>query len=106
VISITSKSRYAVVAMAELARSGERPVSIKELAERRDRRNRPPRGRGGRLRHVLHLDRAALGLGFRFFKPFLIRLNPVISGRTGAQLAHEGCRRNVSPHRGLPSLGR
>lgn len=35
-ISITSKSRYAVVAMAELARSGERPVPIKELAERRD----------------------------------------------------------------------
>jgi Rrf2 family transcriptional regulator, cysteine metabolism repressor len=36
VISITSKSRYAVVALAELARSGERPVPIKELAERRD----------------------------------------------------------------------
>jgi Rrf2 family protein len=35
VISITSKSRYAVVAMAELARCGERPVPIKELAERR-----------------------------------------------------------------------
>jgi Rrf2 family cysteine metabolism transcriptional repressor len=35
VISITSKSRYAVVAMAELARSGDRPVPIKELAERR-----------------------------------------------------------------------
>ena len=35
-ISITSKSRYAVVAMAELARSGERPVPIKELAERRE----------------------------------------------------------------------
>lgn len=36
VISVTSKSRYAVVAMAELARSGSRPVPIKELAERRD----------------------------------------------------------------------
>src|SRR4029079_6890697 len=35
VISITSKSRYEVVAMAELARSGERPVPIKEVAERR-----------------------------------------------------------------------
>jgi Rrf2 family protein len=35
VISITSKSRYAVVAMAELARSGEDPVPVKELAERR-----------------------------------------------------------------------
>ncbi len=35
-ISVTSKSRYAVVAMAELARAGERPVPIKELAERRD----------------------------------------------------------------------
>ena len=34
-ISITSKSRYAVVAMAELTRSGDRPVPIKELAERR-----------------------------------------------------------------------
>ena len=34
-ISVTSKSRYAVVAMAELARSGDRPVPIKELAERR-----------------------------------------------------------------------
>jgi Rrf2 family cysteine metabolism transcriptional repressor len=36
VISVTSKSRYAVVAMAELARGGERPVPISELAERRD----------------------------------------------------------------------
>ena len=35
-ISVTSKSRYAVVALAELARSGERPVPIKELAERRE----------------------------------------------------------------------
>jgi Rrf2 family protein len=35
VISITSKSRYAVVAMAELARSGDSPVPVKELAERR-----------------------------------------------------------------------
>jgi Rrf2 family protein len=36
VISITSKSRYAVVAMAELARSGDSPVPVKELAERRE----------------------------------------------------------------------
>lgn len=35
-ISITSKSRYAVVALAELARRGGRPVPIKEVAERRD----------------------------------------------------------------------
>jgi len=35
VISVTSKSRYAVVAMAELARSGDRPLPVKELAERR-----------------------------------------------------------------------
>ncbi|MBK5111721.1 MAG: Rrf2 family transcriptional regulator [Thermoleophilia bacterium] len=35
-ISVTSKSRYAVVAMAELARSGERPLPVKELAERRE----------------------------------------------------------------------
>jgi Rrf2 family cysteine metabolism transcriptional repressor len=34
-ISVTSKSRYAVVAMAELARSGERPVPIAQVAERR-----------------------------------------------------------------------
>jgi Rrf2 family transcriptional regulator, cysteine metabolism repressor len=35
VISVTSKSRYAVVAMAELARSGNRPVPIAQVAERR-----------------------------------------------------------------------
>ena len=35
-ISITSKSRYAVVALAELARSGERPVPIAQVAERRE----------------------------------------------------------------------
>jgi Rrf2 family transcriptional regulator, cysteine metabolism repressor len=35
VISVTSKSRYAVVAMAELARSGDGPMPVKELAERR-----------------------------------------------------------------------
>jgi Rrf2 family transcriptional regulator, cysteine metabolism repressor len=34
-ISVTSKSRYAVVAMAELARSGEGPVPIATIAERR-----------------------------------------------------------------------
>ena len=35
-ISVTSKSRYAVVAMAELSTAGDRPVPIKELAERRN----------------------------------------------------------------------
>lgn len=35
-ISITSKSRYAVVALAELARSGDRPVPIASLADRRE----------------------------------------------------------------------
>ena len=34
-ISVTSKSRYAVVALAELARSGEAPVPIAQIAERR-----------------------------------------------------------------------
>jgi Rrf2 family transcriptional regulator, cysteine metabolism repressor len=34
-ISVTSKSRYAVVAMAELARSGPAPVPIAQIAERR-----------------------------------------------------------------------
>ena len=35
-ISVTSKSRYAVVALAELARSGDTPVPIGQVAERRD----------------------------------------------------------------------
>src|SRR5215211_3009396 len=35
-ISVTSKSRYAVVGLAELARSGNRPVPIAQIAERRD----------------------------------------------------------------------
>jgi Rrf2 family protein len=35
VISVTSKSRYAVVALAELARSGGSPVPIGAIAERR-----------------------------------------------------------------------
>ena len=34
-ISVTSKSRYAVVALAELARSGTNPVPIGQIAERR-----------------------------------------------------------------------
>ncbi len=34
-ISVTSKSRYAVVALAELARSGAEPVPIGQIAERR-----------------------------------------------------------------------
>ena len=34
-ISVTSKSRYAVLAMAELARSGDRPVPIAQVAQRR-----------------------------------------------------------------------
>ena len=32
---MTSKSRYAVVALAELARAGDRPVPIAQVAERR-----------------------------------------------------------------------
>jgi Rrf2 family protein len=35
VISVTSKSRYAVVALAELARSGKDPITIGQVAERR-----------------------------------------------------------------------
>jgi Rrf2 family cysteine metabolism transcriptional repressor len=35
-ISITSKSRYAVVAMAELAQAGADPVPISQVAERRN----------------------------------------------------------------------
>ncbi len=35
-ISVTSKSRYAVVALAELARSGSEPVPIGQVAERRE----------------------------------------------------------------------
>lgn len=35
-ISVTAKSRYAVVAMAELARSGDAPVPISTVAERRE----------------------------------------------------------------------
>lgn len=34
-ISVTAKSRYAVVGMAELSRSGDRPVPISVVAERR-----------------------------------------------------------------------
>ncbi len=34
-ISVTAKSRYAVVAMAELSRSGDRPIPIATVAERR-----------------------------------------------------------------------
>ena len=34
-ISVTAKSRYAVVGMAELARSGGKPVPIATVAERR-----------------------------------------------------------------------
>lgn len=34
-ISVTAKSRYAVVGMAELSRSGNRPVPIATVAERR-----------------------------------------------------------------------
>jgi len=36
VISVTSKSRYAVVALVELAGAGETPMPVKELAERRN----------------------------------------------------------------------
>jgi Rrf2 family transcriptional regulator, cysteine metabolism repressor len=35
VISVTSKSRYAVVALAELARAGDSPMPIGQVAERR-----------------------------------------------------------------------
>jgi Rrf2 family transcriptional regulator, cysteine metabolism repressor len=36
VISVTSKSRYAVVALAELASAGDTPIPIGQIAERRN----------------------------------------------------------------------
>ncbi len=36
VISVTSKSRYAVLALAELARAGSTPLPIGQIAERRE----------------------------------------------------------------------
>ncbi len=35
-ISVTSKSRYAVLALAELARAGTEPIPIGQIAERRE----------------------------------------------------------------------
>src|SRR4051794_18022673 len=70
VISVTSKSRYAVVALAELARAGESPMPIGQVAERR-------------------------GIPVQFLEQLFSTLRP-----TGILTSHPGAKGGYTPPRG------
>ena len=90
-ISVTSKSRYAVVAMAELARSGgERPVPIAQIAERREMPVQFLEQLFSTLRRggLLHSQRGVKG-GYTLARPpeeiTVLEVVQVLDGRVGEE---------------------
>lgn len=90
-ISVTSKSRYAVVAMAELARSGgERPVPIAQIAERREMPVQFLEQLFSTLRRggLLHSQRGVKG-GYTLARPAeeitVLEVVQVLDGRVGEE---------------------
>jgi len=94
-ISVTSKSRYAVVAMAELARSGDRPVPIAQVAERREMPVQFLEQLFSTLRRdgLLHSQRGVKG-GYTLARPAdqitVIEVVQSLDGRVGEEAAEAG----------------
>jgi len=95
VISVTSKSRYAVVAMAELARSGDRPVPIAQVAERRGMPVQFLEQLFSTLRRdgLLHSQRGVKG-GYTLARPpdeiTVIEVVQALDGKLGEEAAEAG----------------
>jgi Rrf2 family cysteine metabolism transcriptional repressor len=94
-ISVTSKSRYAVVAMAELARSGDRPVPIAQIAERRGMPVQFLEQLFSTLRRdgLLHSQRGVKG-GYTLARPpeeiNVLEVVQALDGRLGDEAAEAG----------------
>ena len=94
-ISVTSKSRYAVVAMAELARSGDRPVPIAQVAERRGMPVQFLEQLFSTLRRdgLLHSQRGVKG-GYTLARPpdeiTVIEVVQALDGKLGEEAAEAG----------------
>jgi Rrf2 family cysteine metabolism transcriptional repressor len=95
-IAITTKSRYAVSALAELARRGSTgPVPINEIARRRDIPVQFLEGLFGALRRagILQSQRGAKG-GYTFARPpeevTVLEVVEVLDGELGAAAAVTG----------------
>ena len=94
-ISVTSKSRYAVVAMAELARSGDTPTPIAQVAERRDMPVQFLEQLFSTLRRdgLLHSQRGVKG-GYTLARPpdqiTVIEVVQALDGRLGEEAAEAG----------------
>ena len=95
-LAITSKSPYAVRALAELARRGsDQPVPIGELARSRDIPVQFLEGLFATLRRagVLHSQRGVKG-GYRFARPpaevTVLEVVELLEGELGAEAADAG----------------
>jgi Rrf2 family protein len=94
-ISVTSKSRYAVVAMAELARSGDTPTPIAQVAERRDMPVQFLEQLFSTLRRdgLLHSQRGVKG-GYTLARPAdqitVIEVVQALDGRLGDEATEAG----------------
>lgn len=95
-ISVTSKSRYAVVALAELARSGDAgPVPITQIAERRDMPVQFLEQLFSTLRRggLLHSQRGVKG-GYTLARPAanitVLEVVQVLDGRVGEEAQEAG----------------
>ena len=94
-ISVTAKSRYAVVGMAELSRHGDRPVPISVVAERREIPVQFLEQLFSTLRRdgLLISQRGAKG-GFRLARPAdeisVLEVVQALDGRIGAEGTEAG----------------
>ena len=94
-ISVTAKSRYAVVGMAELSRSGNRPVPIATVAERREIPVQFLEQLFSTLRRdgLLISQRGVKG-GYRLARPAeeitVLEVVQALDGRIGAEAAEAG----------------
>jgi Rrf2 family cysteine metabolism transcriptional repressor len=94
-ISVTAKSRYAVVGMAELARSGRGPVPTATIAERRDIPVQFLEQLFSTLRRAgLLVSQRGVGGGFRLARPpeeiTVLEVVQALDGKIGEEAAEAG----------------
>lgn len=94
-ISVTSKSRYAVLALAELSRGGDRPTPIATIAERRDMPLQFLEQLFGTLRRAGFVEsRRGAGGGYLLARPAdeitVLDVVQALDGRVGDEAAEAG----------------
>lgn len=94
-ISVTSKSRYAVLALAELAGAGDRPVPIATIAERREMPVQFLEQLFATLRRSgLLVSQRGVGGGYRLARPAeeitVLEVVQALDGRIGQEAEEAG----------------